>query len=527
MRLDAWLQAATVDAECRGLPEVVPLLEGLAPSLEALRAAAWLEHADGQPPSDGAVNRWHKATAPDDALPPRTPVARDGTPSIRTLAHDLRAGHVTARSLLEDALDRLGESQPELNAFITVLADEARREAGRRDEELRAGRDRGWLHGMPISVKDLIDIDGAPTTAASHLRRDHRATRDAACVTALRDAGAILIGKTNLHEFAFGTTNEDSAYGPARHPRDHARWPGGSSGGSAAAVAAGIGVASIGTDTGGSIRIPSAICGLVGLKPTFDEVSTLGVVPLGVTLDHVGPIARSVDDAAIVYEALCGRPAPVTDEDRVVAGDVRGMKFARLRGYFEQRLDPGVRLAYRQAIDALVRAGALVYDVQLASTTEIAPVYLATVLAEAAAYHAETLASRPGEYTHNVRIRLEMSRYVLGEDYVRAQLGRAVLRREIDQVIEQVGAILLPTVPIAAQPIGTVAVELDGKPDTVRNLTLRLTQPFNLTGHPAITVPCGTIDGLPAGLQIVGARARTRALTDTARSVEQVLSASL
>lgn len=523
MTLDAWLQAATVDAECRGLPEVVPLLASLAPSLTTLRAAAWLLRADGQPARDGLVNWWHKAAEPDGALPARTQGVRDRSQSIRALAHDLRSGRITARSLLEDTLDRIHETQPDLNAFITVLADEARHEAERRDAELQAGRDRGWLHGLPISVKDLIDIDGATTTAASHLRRDHLATHDAACVTALRDAGAILIGKTNLHEFAFGTTNEDSAFGPVRHPLDHARWPGGSSGGSAAAIAAGIGVASIGTDTGGSIRIPSATCGIVGLKPTFDEVSTSGVVPLGATLDHVGPIARSVDDAAIVFDALCGRPGAVSDDGDEVPGDLRGLKFARLRGYFEQRLDTAVRLAYRQAVDALVRAGAQVYDVQLGYAAEIAPVYLATVLAEAAAYHAETLAARPGDYTPNVRVRLEMCRYILGEDYVRAQQGRAVFRREVDQVIEQIGPIILPTVPIPAQPLGTTTIDIDGKPDSVRNLTLRLTQLFNLTGHPAITMPCGMAEGLPVGLQVVGARERTRALIDLARRIEPIV----
>ena len=523
MTLEAWLQAATVDAECRGLPDVVPLLAGLAPALASLRTAPWLVRADGQPASDGLVNWWHKAAEPDAALPPHTPISRDRGDSIRMLAHAMRSGRITARSLLDDTLDRLRDVQPALNAFVAVFEDHARRDAERRDAELRAGRDRGWLHGLPISLKDLIDVDGEPTTAASALRRDHRATLDAACVTALRDAGAVLIGKTNLHEFAFGTTSEDSAFGPVRHPLDHARWPGGSSGGSAAAVAAGIGVASIGTDTGGSIRIPSAVCGLVGLKPTFDEVSCAGVVPLGISLDHVGPLARSVDDAAIVFEALCGRPTTVSAVDDDHPGDLRGLKFARLRGYFEQRLEPGVRLAYRQAVDAIVRAGAQVYDVQLGYADEIAPVYLATVLAEAAAYHAATLDTRGDAYTHNVRIRLEMARYVPGDDYVRAQLGRALFRREVDQVIDQVGPIILPTVPLTAQPIGTTSIEIDGKADSIRNLTLRLTQLFNLTGHPAMTLPCGTSDGFPVGLQVVGARRRTRGLIEVAHRLERIL----
>jgi len=228
------------------------------------------------------------------------------TETITALARALHARETTAEALLDRCLQRIAERNSTINAFITVCEAEARAQARDADRQIAAGRSRGPLHGIPISLKDLFDLRATPTTAASNVRRHYVATHDAPCVARLREAGAVFVGKTNLHEFAFGTTNEDSAFGPARHPSDPSRSPGGSSGGSGASVADGMCCASMGTDTGGSIRIPSAICGLVGLKPTFGELSTAGVVPLSMTLDHIGPMCRSVDDARIMYDVLRG-----------------------------------------------------------------------------------------------------------------------------------------------------------------------------------------------------------------------------
>ena len=224
------------------------------------------------------------------------------TLTIDEFGHRLRARELTAEQVTDACLRRIEEDNPRLNAFILVMADAARHQAREADRELAAGRDRGPLHGVPISIKDLIDVAGTPTTAASRVREGHVATHDAPVIVALREAGAVIIGKTNLHEFAFGTTNEESAFGPARNPHDDSRSPGGSSGGSAASVAAGMALATLGTDTGGSIRIPAAACGIVGLKPRHGEVSTDGVVPLSHRLDHVGPLARTVTDAWLVYQ---------------------------------------------------------------------------------------------------------------------------------------------------------------------------------------------------------------------------------
>ena len=222
-------------------------------------------------------------------------------PSITDTAPRLASGSVKSEALTEEALRRIGELQPTLNAFITVTADEALAAARQADKDIAGGRYLGPLHGIPLSLKDLIDMKGVPTTAASRLRADHIARRDAPVTARLREAGAVFVGKTNLHEFAFGTTNEDSGWGPARNPVDPSRSPGGSSGGSAISVRTGMAFASVGTDTGGSIRIPAAACGIVGVKPGWGEISADGVVPLSRQLDHVGPLARSVLDAALLY----------------------------------------------------------------------------------------------------------------------------------------------------------------------------------------------------------------------------------
>src|SRR5438067_99754 len=240
--------------------------------------------------------------------------------TIEEFGRRLRARRTTSAQVTEECLQRIEADNPRLNAFIRVTADEAREQAREADREMAAGHDRGPLHGVPISIKDLLDIRGLPTTAASRVRDGHVARRDAPAIAHLAQAGAVFLGKTNLHEFAFGTTNEDSAFGPARNPHDPARSPGGSSGGSAASVAAGLALATIGTDTGGSIRIPAAACGVIGLKPSLGEISIDGVVPLSRTMDHVGPLAQTVGDASLVYHALLGDPAVVPPAPMPVTG---------------------------------------------------------------------------------------------------------------------------------------------------------------------------------------------------------------
>jgi aspartyl-tRNA(Asn)/glutamyl-tRNA(Gln) amidotransferase subunit A len=441
--------------------------------------------------------------------------------TIGELSLALKARQTTAEAVVDKCLQRIAERNPTLNAFITVFEDEAREQARAADREIAAGRYRGPLHGVPISLKDLFDVRGAVTTAASRVRQGHVAERDAAAVAALRHAGAVIVGKTNLHEFAFGTTNEDSAFGPARHPLDPSRSPGGSSGGSAAAVADGMCFPSMGTDTGGSIRIPAAACGLVGLKPTWGELSTQGVVPLSPTLDHIGPICRSVEDAALIYGALRGERRPAD-----TAPDSRPLTLAIPRHYFLAALDPQVAAGFETACERLRESGATLTDVSIPHAGDIVAIYLHIVLPEAAAYHAKTLERRPEDYTPNVRIRLEMGRYILGEDYARAVSGRELIRREIDAALEGVDGLFLPALAIPAPKIGVPTVSIGGAEEPVRNVMLRCTQAFNISGHPAIALPCGaTTEGLPIGAQIVGASGDTTGLLRVATAVETALTA--
>lgn len=438
------------------------------------------------------------------------------TPSIAQIARQLRTRTISCVELVQDSLTRIEQSR-DLNAFVHVMARAALKQARIADRELAAGVDRGPLHGVPISVKDLIDIAGTPTTAASRVLEGHVATATAPAVSQLRRAGAIVVGKTNLHEFAFGPTNEDSAFGPTLNPYDSTRCSGGSSGGSAVSVATRAVVGSLGTDTGGSIRIPAAACGVVGLKPSYGEIRTDGVVPLSTTLDHVGPIGRDVADAAALYAALLGDVWPLT----VAALPMRSIRLGVPRPYFFDVLDKDVRSQFELALDDLRSKGASVIDLSIAGCDSIAPTYMNISFAEAAAYHARYLEAMPDRYTAPVRSRLESARRVMAEDYVRALSARERLRQEVEKSLSTCDALVLPTLPIPAPALGSESVTVDGREHPVRPLLLRLTQLFNLTGHPAITLPCGlTGSGLPCGLQLVGKRLQTHWLLSIALGVE-------
>jgi aspartyl-tRNA(Asn)/glutamyl-tRNA(Gln) amidotransferase subunit A len=442
-------------------------------------------------------------------------------PTIEEFGRKLRRGETTAEAATAACLERIDAHNQELRALILVMRDEALEQARQADRDLAAGRDRGPLHGVPITIKDLVDVRGTPTTAASRVREHHLAREDAPVVSRVREAGAVIVGKANLHEFAFGTTNEDSAFGAARNPIDPSRSPGGSSGGSAAGIVAGMALASIGTDTGGSIRIPAAACGIVGLKPTLGELPLVGVVPLSRTLDHLGPLARTVADTWILYRALAGKPVA---DPAVRPRTVRGLRLAVPRRYFCDALEDGVRERFEAAVAALRQAGAVVTDAEIPAAPDGAAIYLHIVLSEAAAYHAATLEAIPHRYSTAVRERLEMGRYVLAEDYLRALAGRDVLSRQVDAALAPVDALVLPTLPIVAPTIGAATARVGDGEQPVRNLMLRLTQTFNLSGHPALSLPCGqTPAGLPCGLQMVGQRGQTERLLETAAGIERHL----
>jgi aspartyl-tRNA(Asn)/glutamyl-tRNA(Gln) amidotransferase subunit A len=432
--------------------------------------------------------------------------------SIAEVADRIRSGALSPVDLTRACLDRI-DARPDLNTFITVMRDAALADAAAAGREIATGRYRGPLHGVPVSIKDLIDVAGTPTTSGSAVPPRHP-SQDAPIVTRLREAGAVIVGKTNLHEFAFGTTSEESAFGPVRHPRDRDRSPGGSSGGSAVALLEGMCFGSIGTDTGGSVRIPSAACGTVGLKPTMHELPCEGVVPLSTTLDHPGPMARSVADVSIMFAALKGRTAAPAQAARAL---VLGVPEA----YFCERLQPDVRAALTRVRTRLVAEGHRVETVNIEGAARTADVYLHIVLPEASWYHVPMLERYPDRYSPGVRLRLEMGRHVLAEDYVRAMSIRARLTRAVDRALEGCDALLLPALPITAPVIGAASVDVDGRQEPVRAVMLRLTQLFNITGHPAIALPAGrSRDGWPIGMQLVGHTDQTDALLDVASAVE-------
>lgn len=423
----------------------------------------------------------------------------------------------SASDRLEYALAAVDQHAQRTNAFIYVDAEGARAAARAVDQERKSGVDRGPLHGMPISIKDLIDIAGRPTTAASNVRRAHIAAEDAPVIRRLREAGAVIIGKTNLHEFALGTTSEESAFGAVHNPHDVTRSPGGSSGGSAAAVACGMGEASIGSDTGGSIRIPAAACGVVGLKPSIGEVPTDGVVPLCATFDHVGPITRSVEDAAAFWAVLAAQPLPRLEKPR------GSITMGAVGGYFTALLDEHVRTAFDGAIERLRASGIATPARTVIGTEKIIDAYVNLSLAEAAHWHAPTLDARASDYQPPVRERLLKGRTISAVDYLTARATCADLRLAVDAALDGCDALVLPSLAITAPKHGAVDVAMDnGTTILVRAAMLRLTQLFNMTGHPAISVPIAT-NGMPVGLQVVGRRGETTSLLAVAKVVVDLL----
>jgi aspartyl-tRNA(Asn)/glutamyl-tRNA(Gln) amidotransferase subunit A len=442
------------------------------------------------------------------------------TETIASAGARLRAGATTAVELTERCLAAITEHGARTNAFITVHDAAARAAAARLDAELRAGHDRGSLHGIPISLKDLIDEAGVLNTAGSKVLDDRVPTADAPLVARLREAGAIIIGRTNLHEFALGTTSDDSGFGPVHNPHDLTRSPGGSSGGSAAAVASGMSLATIGTDTGGSIRIPAAACGLVGLKPSRGEVPNDGIVPLSVSLDHAGPLALSVQDAAWVWQVIAGRPVAT-----VAPATPRGLRLTRLAGYFDAPLEPAVRAAFIAALDRLTAAGVAIGRTELSSTERISQMYVDIVLPEAAHWHAPYLDSRKDRYRPTVHARISHGRTISAVDYIEAISRCDDFAHQVAARLESCDALVLPTLPITAPIIGQTDVVVDpatGASLPVRAVMLKHTQLFNMTGNPAVTLPLAS-PVLPIGLQLVGHRDRTEALLAVAAACEQVL----
>ncbi len=411
---------------------------------------------------------------------------------------------VSPRELTAAVLARIERLNPRVNAFLTVMREQAEQDAARAEQELAAGQSRGSLHGLPISLKDLYDTAGVRTTGGAKILADRVPQQDCTVARRLREAGAVLVGKTNLHEFAFGVTSANPHFGPVRNPWAPDRVPGGSSGGSGAAVAAGMGSASLGSDTGGSIRIPAALCGIVGLKPTYGRVSRAGVLPLAWSLDHAGPMTRTVEDAALVLQAIAGHDpadpassrAPVPDFRAGLRDGVRGRSFGVPRQYFFTELSPDVEAAVDAALVELERLGARRVEVDLPYIDYALDVIESVILPEALSVHLRWLRERLDDYGEDVRDRLLAALAIPGVQYVDGQRVRRLISQGFAEALRDVDVLVTPTTAVPAPPAADFR--------DPRVLT-RFTAPINLTGLPACAVPCGfSAEGLPLSMQVIG-----------------------
>ncbi len=432
---------------------------------------------------------------------------------ITELAPLIQSKQISPVELFDDVLKRIHTLQPKLNSFITITEAEGRRAAIEAEAEIRNGHYRGPLHGIPISIKDLFATRGVRTTAGSKVLGNWVPDYDAAAVVRLHEAGMVMVGKTNMHEFAYGVTNDNPHYGPARNPWDPTRVPGGSSGGSGAAVASSQCTASLGSDSGGSIRIPSAVCGVVGLKPTYGRVSRYGAIPLAWSLDHVGPLTKTVEDAAIMLAAIAGpdprdpsaSSRPLPDYRQEMRGSIRGMRLGVPRQYFSEHVDPETQKLVSAAIRQLESLGATRVEVDIPDLEICSAMEAHITLAEATSYHEPYLKKQADDYGPGVRTDLEAGRYLLATDYVKSQRARTLLQRNFNEALKQAEVIVSPTLPALPPLVGEVLVQSGDLQENVIDAFLRFNIPYDLTGFPAISLPCGfSASGLPVGLQIAG-----------------------
>jgi aspartyl-tRNA(Asn)/glutamyl-tRNA(Gln) amidotransferase subunit A len=429
--------------------------------------------------------------------------------TLDAAAAEIAARRLSPVELVDSVLRRIDATEGAINAFARVTPELARDAARRAEEEIAAGRHRGPLHGIPVGVKDLCDTAAVATTASSKVREGHVPDRDSAVVERLLAAGMVMVGKTHTHEFAYGVVTPTT-----RNPWDLGRIPGGSSGGSAAALAAGACMVGVGTDTGGSIRIPAALCGTVGLKPTYGRSSKRGIAPLSWSLDHVGPLARNVRDCALVLNAIAGADpldpstldAPVPDHTAGLGGGVSGLRVGVPVNHFFDAVSDDVAVAVRGAAAVLEGLGARLREVTVPLADATMAAGWAILLPEASAYHQGSLRERADLYTPDVRLFLEAGELVLATDYIKALRVRTLIQQGWAAMFGDIDVLIAPTVPLAAPPVGTATVTWPGGGvEDVTQALVRLTLPANITGLPSLSLPVGfDAGGLPLGMQVIG-----------------------
>jgi aspartyl-tRNA(Asn)/glutamyl-tRNA(Gln) amidotransferase subunit A len=437
--------------------------------------------------------------------------------TIREMGAALRERKMSCVELVQQTLADIKE-RDKFNSIITLMEDEALKEAAERDADFAKGTDRGPLHGVPVGLKDLFYTRGVRTTAGSLLYADFVPRFDATVVEQLREAGAIPVAKTNLHEIAYGVTSANPHYGAVLNPRDPARIPGGSSGGSASVIAAGLLPMCLGTDTGGSIRIPASYCGVVGIKPTYGRVSRTGVLPLAFTLDHVGPLGSCVEDCALTMNAIAER-SDGEDFNRPALTNLSGKRVGLPKNFFFEKIAADVANTVIAKVEGMKSQGATVVEVDVPNLNDANRASLVVQMAESSAVYANC--ENPSLFSANAWSLLDSGKRIAGHEYVNAQRLRTIYRREFDALWQKIDVLATPATPVTAPLASESKIRIGAEEEEVRSASTRLVRAMNYLGLPALSMPCGTgANGMPVGLQLIGA-ARTEAkLLQIARTIE-------